>query len=427
MKVLVVGGGGREHAIAWKLAQSPMLSRLYIAPGNGGTGKVGENVNISAEDIEGLLNFARKEKIDLTVVGPEAPLVKGIVDAFTREGLKIIGPDREAAQLEGSKSFTKKIMQENNIPTAEYAEFEDYEEAVKYVKSRGAPIVVKADGLAAGKGVTVAMSVDEALEALKKVMVDKIFGEAGKKVVIEEYLEGEEASYIVLTDGKYILPLASSQDHKRAFDGDRGPNTGGMGAYSPAPVVTPEVERDIMEKIVIPIIKAMEKRGTPFRGVLYGGLMITEEGPKVLEFNVRFGDPEAQPILLRMKGDLLDAFVKLSEGELEKASISWDEDAAVGVVMASQGYPGKYEKGKVIHGLEEVEKMENVVVFHAGTRYENGRYLTNGGRVLCVTAKDRDIPSAIKRAYEAVEKIHWEGAFFRRDIGKKALKHLGLD
>ena len=424
MKVLVVGGGGREHAIAWKLSQSPLLTKLYIAPGNGGTRLVGENVSISAEDVNALLDFAKKEKIDLTVVGPEAPLVKGIVDLFEKEGLKIVGPDSRAAQLEGSKSFTKKLLIENNVPTAEYAEFTDYQKAVDYVKERGAPIVVKADGLAAGKGVTVAFSVDEALDALKRIMVDGVFGEAGKKVVIEEYLEGEEASFIVLTDGKNVMPLASSQDHKRAYDGDKGPNTGGMGAYSPAPVVTPDIENRIMKEIIVPTIRAMEKNGTPFKGILYGGLMITEDGPKVLEFNVRFGDPEAQPLLLRMRGDLLDTFLKLVEGRLDEANIEWGDDAAVCVVMASSGYPGKYEKGKVISGIEEAEKMENVVVFHAGTRYENGRYVTSGGRVLGVTAIDRDIPSAIERAYKAVEKISWEGAFYRKDIGQKALKHL---
>ena len=425
MKVLIVGGGGREHAISWKLSQSPLLKKLYIAPGNGGTQKVGENVSISADDIEGLLDFVKREKIDLTVVGPEAPLVKGIVDLFNRKEFRIVGPDYKAAQLEGSKSFTKKLLKENNIPTAFYEEFENYDRAVDYIKSRGAPIVVKADGLAAGKGVTVAFSVDEALNALKKIMVDKAFGDAGKKVVIEEYLEGEEASYIVFTDGKNIVPLASSQDHKRAYDDDKGPNTGGMGAYSPAPVVTPEIEKRIMEEIIFPTIKAMEKRGTPFRGILYGGLMITREGPKVLEFNVRFGDPETQPLLLRMKGDLLDTFVKLVEGRLDEAEVNWSDDAAVCVVMASGGYPGKYEKGKLITGLEEAEKIENVVVFHAGTRYENGKYYTNGGRVLGVTALGRDIPSAIKRAYSAAERITWESTFYRKDIGKKALKRLG--
>ncbi len=424
MKVLVVGSGGREHALAWKLAKSPLLDELYIAPGNGGTRLVGENVNISASDLEGLLDFALKKGIDLTVVGPEAPLVAGIVDLFKSHGLKIVGPTREAAQLEGSKAFTKKLLKENGVPTADYEEFSDYGKAAAYVKSRGAPIVVKADGLAAGKGVTVAFSVDEALEALKKIMVEGVFGDAGKKVVVEEYLEGEEASFIVLTDGEFVLPLASSQDHKRAYDGDKGPNTGGMGAYSPAPVVTKETEKRIMEEIIIPTIKGMEKLGIPFQGVLYGGLMITDEGPRVLEFNVRFGDPETQPLLMRMKGDLLDAFVKLSYEKLGEAKIDWDDDAAVCVVMASQGYPGKYEKGKLIEGIEEAEKDERVVVFHAGTKYENGNYYTNGGRVLGVTALDKDIPSAIKRAYNAVEKIHWEGAFYRKDIGKKALKHI---
>ncbi len=424
MKVLVVGGGGREHAIAWKLSQSPLLSKLYIAPGNGGTRLVGENVPISAEDIEGLLDFARREGIDLTVVGPEAPLVAGIVDLFVENGLKIVGPGKMAAMLEGSKSFTKELLVENGIPTAEYAEFTDYDSAVKYVKERGAPIVVKADGLAAGKGVTVASSVEEALEALKRIMVDAVFGEAGKKVVIEEFLEGEEASFIVLTDGVNILPLASSQDHKRAYDNDDGPNTGGMGAYSPAPIVTGEMEKRILEEIIKPTIRGMEKKGTPFKGVLYGGLMITDDGPRVLEFNVRFGDPEAQPLLMRMRGDLLDTFVKLEEGRLNEADIRWGDDAAVCVVMASAGYPGKYEKGKEITGLDEVEKMEDVVVFHAGTRFQDGKYLTNGGRVLGVTALADNIPRAIDRAYEAVEKISWDGAFYRRDIGKKALKHL---
>ncbi len=429
MKVLVVGGGGREHALVWKIAQSPKVTKVLAAPGNAGIAEEpkAQCVDISATDIEALRDFALQEKIDLTVVGPEEPLVKGIVDVFQDAGLTIFGPTKAAALLEGSKAFAKQFMKEMGIPTAEFEVFDDPEKAKDYIRSKGAPIVVKADGLAAGKGSIVCKTLDEALTAVDRIMVEKAFGDAGNKVVVEEFLKGEEASFIVITDGENIVPLASSQDHKPVFDNDEGPNTGGMGAYSPAPVVTEEVFNRAMNEIVIPTIKGMKEKGIPFKGVLYVGLMIIEDKyPKVLEFNVRFGDPEAQPILMRMKTDLVDALMASIEGGLDKCNIEYSDEAAVCVVMASGGYPGKYEKGKVIYGLEEVAKMEKVKVFHAGTKKVNGNFVTNGGRVLGVTALGENIKKAIDRAYEAVSKIHWDKVHYRKDIGAKALRRLGL-
>ncbi len=427
MKVLVVGQGGREHALVWKIAQSPKVDVVYAAPGNGGICEEATCVDISANDLEALRDFAKKEGIDLTVVGPEEPLVKGIVDIFEEAGLTIFGPSKAAAQLEGSKAYAKNFMKEMGIPTAEFEVFEDPAEAKKYIEKKGAPIVVKADGLAAGKGSIVCKTVEEAKKAVDTIMVDKVFGEAGNKVVVEDFLKGEEASFIVITDGRNIVPLASSQDHKPVYDNDEGPNTGGMGAYSPAPVVTDYVHEKTMNEIVIPTIEGMAKRGVPFKGVLYVGLMIEDDKyPRVLEYNVRFGDPEAQPILMRMKSDLVDALIASINGTLDTCEIEYLDDAAVCVVMASGGYPGKYEKGKEIHGLEEVAKMEKVKVFHAGTKKVNGKFVTNGGRVLGVTALGKDIKEAIDRAYEAVSKINWEGVHYRRDIGRKALRRLGL-
>ncbi len=427
MKVLVVGQGGREHALVWKIAQSPKVDVVYAAPGNGGICEEATCVDISANDLEALRDFAKKEGIDLTVVGPEEPLVKGIVDIFEEAGLTIFGPSKAAAQLEGSKAYAKNFMKEMGIPTAEFEVFEDPIEAKKYIEKKGAPIVVKADGLAAGKGSIVCKTVEEAKKAVDTIMVDKVFGEAGNKVVVEDFLKGEEASFIVITDGKNIVPLASSQDHKPVYDNDEGPNTGGMGAYSPAPVVTDYIHEKTMNEIVIPTIEGMAKRGVPFKGVLYVGLMIEDDKyPRVLEYNVRFGDPEAQPILMRMKSDLVDALIASINGTLDTCEIEYLDDAAVCVVMASGGYPGKYEKGKEIHGLEEVAKMEKVKVFHAGTKKVNGKFVTNGGRVLGVTALGKDIKEAIDRAYEAVSKINWEGVHYRRDIGRKALRRLGL-
>ncbi len=428
MKVLVVGGGGREHALVWKIAQSPKVERVYAAPGNAGIAEEPktECVDIPASDLEALRDFALKEGIDLTVVGPEEPLVKGIVDLFEEAGLVIFGPRKDAAILEGSKAFAKNFMKEMGIPTAEFEVFEDPDEAKKYIRSKGAPIVVKADGLAAGKGSIVCKTVDDALEAVDRIMVDRVFGDAGNRVVVEEFMKGEEASFIVITDGENIVPLASSQDHKPVYDNDEGPNTGGMGAYSPAPVVTEEIYQKTMEEIVIPTIEGMKKKGVPFKGVLYVGLMIIDDKqPKVLEYNVRFGDPEAQPILMRMKSDIVDALTASIEGRLNECRIEYTPEAAVCVVMASGGYPGKYEKGKVIHGLDEVAKMEKVKVFHAGTRKVDGSFVTNGGRVLGVTALGDGIKEAIQRAYDAVSKITWEKVHYRRDIGAKALRRLG--
>lgn len=421
MRILVVGGGGREHALVWKIAQSPLVKEIYCAPGNAGISRIARCVPIRASDIEGLAQFAKEKGIDLTVVGPEEPLVLGLEDAFRKRGLRVFGPSERAAILEGSKSFAKELMRRYSIPTAEFEVFEDPQEAFRYAMNRGGPLVVKADGLAAGKGVFVCRDTQEAVEAIDRIMVKKAFGEAGGKVVIEEYLEGEEASFIAVTDGEDVLPFPPSQDHKRALDGDLGPNTGGMGAYSPAPVVTGDVAGRIMKEIMIPTVRAMAEEGRPYKGFLYAGLMITQGIPKVLEFNVRMGDPEAQPLLVRLKSDLVPVLVAALEQGLKGESLLWDSGASVCVVMASQGYPGPYEKGKRIFGLEEAEAQEGTVVFHAGTRNEGGTLVTDGGRVLGVTALGRDVKEAVERAYRAVEKITWEGAYYRKDIGKRAL------
>lgn len=429
MRVLVVGGGGREHAIVWKLAMSDKVTEVFVAPGNGGMMDEPKTkcVNIKANDINGLLDFALKNKIDLTVVGPEEPLVLGIVDVFKSHGLRIFGPEKSAAMLEGSKVFAKEFMKANKIPTASFEVFDNPYEAKRYIEKKGAPIVVKADGLAAGKGAIVCKDLDSALKAVDYIMVEKAFGEAGDKVVVEDFLVGEEASFLVICDGKNFVPLASSQDHKPVFDNDEGPNTGGMGAYSPAPVVSDEVTKRTIEEIVVPVIEGMASKGTPFKGVLYVGLMILEDKyPKVLEFNVRFGDPEAQPILMRMKSDLVDALDAAIDGNLGNVNIEYFDDASVCVVMASGGYPGSYEKGKKIYGLEKVATMENVKVFHAGTEKREDGYYTAGGRVLGVTALGKTIKDAIDRAYSAVSLITWEGVHYRKDIGRKALRRLGI-
>jgi len=421
MKILVVGGGGREHALVWKIAQSPKVSNIFCAPGNAGISEQATLVPIKANDLNGLLNFASREKIDLTIVGPEEPLTKGIVDLFESKGLTIFGASQKAAELEGSKAFAKEMMKKYRVPTSSYEIFEDPKKAKDYIRRQGAPIVVKADGLAAGKGVILCKTVGEALKSVDQIMVEKIFGEAGNRVVVEEYLVGEEASYIAFTDGKAILAMASSQDHKQVFDGDQGPNTGGMGAYSPAPVVTDEVHEKIIEKILRPIIQGMGEEGRPYKGVLYAGLMIHEGHPKVLEFNARFGDPETQPVLMRMKGDIIPILGACIEGNLSRYKIEWDSRAAVCVVMASKGYPGDYEKGEPISGLKEVSQMEDIFVFHAGTALKDGQMSTNGGRVLGVTGLGKDIPRAIERTYQAVQKISWQGVHYRKDIGQKAL------
>jgi phosphoribosylamine--glycine ligase len=421
MRVLVVGSGGREHALVWKIAQSPKVSKVYCAPGNAGISGQATIVPIKANDLKGLLDFALKEKIDLTVVGPEVPLTRGIVDLFESKGLFIFGATRRAAEIEGSKAFAKEMMKKYNVPTAFYEVFDNRNEAVRYIRKQGAPIVVKADGLAAGKGVIICKTVEEAIQSVDKIMVEKIFGEAGNRVVVEEYLVGEEASYIAFADGKAILPMASSQDHKPIFDGDQGPNTGGMGAYSPAPVVTQEVHERIIEKVLRPVIYGMGEEGRPYKGIVYAGLMILDGHPKVLEFNVRFGDPETQPVLMRMKGDIVPILEACMKGNLSQCKIEWDSPASVCVVMASKGYPGDYEKGKIIAGLREVSRMEGVFVFHAGTALEDGQIVTNGGRVLGVTGLGEDIPRAIEKTYQAVKKIFWDGVQYRTDIGQKAL------
>ena len=421
MKVLVVGGGGREHALIWKIAQSPRVKKIYCAPGNAGISEQATIIPIKANDLNGLLSFAQEKGIDLTVVGPEEPLTKGIVDLFESKNLMIFGASRKAAEIEGSKAFAKEMMKKYRIPTGSYEIFEDQKEAVRYLRKQGAPVVVKADGLAAGKGVMICKTVEEAVRSVEKIMGEKIFGEAGRRVVIEEYLVGEEASYIAFTDGKAILPLASSQDHKAIFDGDEGPNTGGMGAYSPAPVVTNQVHERIIEKILRPIIQGMGEEGRPYKGVLYAGLMISDGHPKTLEFNARFGDPETQPVLMRMKGDIVPILEACIKGNLSQYRIEWDPQAAVCVVMTSKGYPGDYEKGRPIEGLEEVKTIKDVFIFHAGTAAKDGRTVTNGGRVLGVTGLGEDIPRAIEKTYMAVKKVHWEGVHYRTDIGRKAL------
>ena len=424
MKILIVGSGGREHALAWKASRSDLTSEIYVAPGNGGTALERDitNVEISSEDIDGLASFALKNKIDLTIVGPEVPLVLGITDEFKKKGLRCFGPSKDAARLEGSKDFMKDFLSRNNIPTALYKSFTDINLAKDYVKNHSIPVVIKADGLAAGKGVIIANSTEEAVEAIEQCMEDKEFGEAGSKVVIEEFLEGEEASFIVLTDGNVILPLASSQDHKARDDGDKGPNTGGMGAYSPAPVVTENLHKKIMDEIIIPTIEGLNKEGMNYCGFLYAGLMIDKnKNIKVLEFNCRFGDPETQPILLRMKSDLINLCFEAAEGKLVESEIVWDERVSLGVVMAAGGYPNNYDKGFEISGLLE-DETEDLKIFHAGTSLnKEDKVVTNGGRVLCVTALGSNTKEAKEKAYQQVKSIKWEKAYFRRDIGYRAL------
>jgi phosphoribosylamine--glycine ligase len=423
MKILIVGSGGREHTLAWKMAQSDLVKEVVVAPGNVGIGMEPKCrlADVSSEDIPRLRDLALEEKVDLTVVGPEAPLVAGLVDAFRSAGLKVFGPTAKAAQLEGSKVFTKRLLQKYEIPSGNFAVFDNFGEASLHLKKISGPVVLKADGLAAGKGVFVCRNQDEALRALVTIIKEKAFGDAGNRVLVEECLFGEEASFIAFTDGKTVLPLASSQDHKPIFDDDQGPNTGGMGAYSPAPVVTPEVHQRIMEQIMIPVVQALEKEDTPYLGFLYAGLMISDGQPKVLEFNARMGDPEAQPLLFRMKSDPVPLMMAALEGNLAGMSIEWLPQDAVCVVMASGGYPGSYEKGKKITGIEQAEATNGVKVFHAGTGKGQNGVVTAGGRVLGVTAAAEGIEKAIEKVYQAVEKIHWENVHYRKDIGKKAL------
>ncbi len=421
MKVLVIGGGGREHALVWKIAQSPLVEKVFCAPGNPGIARQAECVNLAVDDIEGLLAFARAQGVGLTVVGPELPLTLGIVDRFQADGQLIFGADRKAAQIEGSKAFCKDLMAKYGIPTAAYGVFDNREQAVAFIEKNGAPIVVKADGLAAGKGVVVAQTVAEAVAAVDAALVDAVFGEAGSKLVIEEYLEGEEASFLAFTDGKKILPLASAQDHKPVFDGDRGPNTGGMGAYSPAPVVTPEIHDKIVAQVLEPTIAGMAAEGCPYRGIIYAGVMVRDGEIKVLEFNARFGDPEAQPLLARFKSDLVPVLLACARGDLADIVIEWHDQAAVCVVMASGGYPGNFVKGYPIAGLESAATLDDLVVFHAGTAFKDGRVVNNGGRVLGVTGLGATVADAIAKAYAGVARISWQDAHFRRDIGRKAL------
>ena len=421
MHVLVIGSGGREHALAWKIVQSPKVAKVWAAPGNAGISEVAESVNISASDIRPLADLAERKRIDLTVVGPEVALTLGIVDEFERRGLRIFGPSKDAAIIEGSKVFAKNLMKKYRIPSGFFQSFYRAEDARRYVQDVGAPIVVKADGLAAGKGAIVCMEVSEALDAVKMIMEERVFGDAGERVVIEEYLDGEEASFLAFTDGESVLPMASSQDHKRVLDDDHGPNTGGMGAYSPAPVITESVHKQVMKRVMIPAVKGMAAEGRRYKGVLYAGLMIKAGEVKVLEFNARFGDPEAQPLLIRMESDLVPILEAVVEGRLNGKTIEWKSGPSICVVMASAGYPGPYEKGYPITGLREAASEPGVLVFHAGTSRKNDHVVTAGGRVLGVTAFGRDIRDAIAVAYRAVKKIHWEGAHYRTDIGRRAL------
>jgi len=423
MRILVIGSGGREHALVWKIAQSKLCNKIFCAPGNGGIVQLAECIDIKADDVFGLLEFARREKIELTVVGPEVALSLGIVNEFEKAGLSIFGPNKLAANLEASKVFSKELMAKYKVPTAEFRVFDDPTGAKEYIEKIGAPCVVKADGLAAGKGVVVAKTVDEAKDAVTLIMQDKIFGDAGKKIIIEECLVGQEASILVITDSKEVLVLASAQDHKRIFDHDQGANTGGMGAYSPALVVTESILKEIMKKIIYPTIDGLAKEGIDYRGVLYAGIMLTKQGPKALEFNVRFGDPETEAILPRLKSDLVEVMLATSQGKLSKIkSLVWDSRACVCVVCASSGYPSNYAKDKEINDLGIAEKLEDVIVFHAGTKKIGDKIFTAGGRVLGVTGLGATIEDAINKTYRAVEKIRFEGMHYRRDIGSRALK-----
>jgi len=419
LRIFVIGGGGREHALVWKFRQSPQVEEIYCAPGNAGIAELASCIDIGVEDISSLLEFALEKKIDLTVVGPEVPLTLGIVDKFQAKGLRIFGPSKKAAEIEGSKAFSKELMEKYKIPTAKYQVSTDSKKAFQAIDEIGIPCVVKADGLAAGKGVIICFSKEEAIAAVEEILVKNKFGKAGEKVVIEEYLVGQEVSMLAFTDGKTVIPMVSAQDHKRVFDNDQGPNTGGMGAYSPAPVYTQEIHEVVLKDILKATVFAMAEEGRTFQGILYAGLMLTEAGPKVLEFNARFGDPETQAVLPRLKSDLIDIMGAVVDGELDKVSVEWLNKVAVCVVIAAGGYPEKYEKGKAISGLKNVP--ESALVFHAGTKKEKENIVTSGGRVLGITALGTDIEEAINKAYQGVEQISFEGAHYRRDIGAKAL------
>jgi phosphoribosylamine---glycine ligase len=423
MNVLIIGSGGREHALGWKVAQNPQVQKIFIAPGNAGTALEAklQNVNINVEDIQGLVAFAQSNAIELTIVGPEAPLVIGVVDAFRAAGLPIFGPTQAAAQLEGSKAFTKDFLARHNIPTGAYANFTDIDAALAYVRQKGAPIVVKADGLAAGKGVIVAMTLNEAEDAINDMLEGNAFGSAGSRVVIEEFLDGEEASFIVMVDGKNVLPMATSQDHKRVGDKDTGPNTGGMGAYSPAPVVTQEIHDRIMNEVIYPTVEGMAAEGNPYTGFLYAGLMIDADGtPKVIEYNCRFGDPETQPIMMRMQSDMVELCQAAIAGKLDQMESKWDPRASIGIVLAAGGYPADYAKGDIISGLP-TSNVEGEKIFHAGTTEKEGNVVTNGGRVLCATALGNTVLDAQQRAYALAKQVSWNGMFHRNDIGYRAI------
>ena len=420
MKILVVGGGGREHALVWKIKQSPLVTEIFCAPGNAGTEDLAHNIPVAPTDIEILLGIAMENQIGLTVIGPEQPLVMGMTEKFEAQGLKVFGPTSKAAKIEGSKTFAKDLMKEHNIPTADYQTFTDAGAAKDYCRGKNG-LVIKADGLAAGKGVFVCNEEQEALDAVDQIMSAKAFGDAGSRVVIEEKLEGQEVSVLALTDGKHVTVLESAQDHKAIYDGDRGPNTGGMGAYSPAPVFTPELQKQVEETILKPTVAAMRDKDCNYRGVLYAGLMITDDGPKVLEFNCRFGDPETQPLMMRLQSDIVPALKACAEGTLDEVSLEWRKEAAVCVVMTAEGYPGVYEKGQVISGLDQAGQVPGVTVFHAGTDMPGSDIVTQGGRVLGVTALGADIKTAVESAYRGVDCIHWDGVHFRKDIGYRAL------
>ena len=421
MRILVVGGGGREHALCWAISASPLCTKLFCAPGNAGIAQVAECIDVGAEDIAGQVALAQREKIDFVVVGPDAPLVAGIVDAFAAAGVKAWGPSKAAARLEGSKSFTKALCRENNIPTAAYEHFTDVAKAEAYIRAQGAPIVVKADGLAAGKGVIVAETVEQAVEAVNDMLAGNRFGSAGASVVIEEFMQGEEASFFALCDGEHVLPLVGAQDHKRAFDGDKGPNTGGMGAYSPAPIFDAAMQKRTMDEIVMPTVRAMAKAGSPFKGVFYVGLMIDQKGPRLVEYNCRFGDPECQVLMMRLKSDLVPALLACVDGGLNHLDLRWSPEAALTVILATKGYPDSYPKGSEIRGLDQAAKVEGVQIFHAGTKADGNRILANGGRVLNISAMASTVEEARARAYRAVDLIDWPEGFCRRDIAWRAV------
>lgn len=425
MKVLVIGGGGREHALTWAISKSKSVKKIYCAPGNAGTENIAENVPIKAEDINELLKFAKEKEIDLTVVGPEMPLIDGIVDVFQDEGLKIFGPCKDAAQLEGSKSFTKNLLKKNNIPTALFFETDSPEKAKEFIiKNKKYPLVIKADGPAAGKGVLICEDEKNALNAIDDIMIKKIFKESGDRVVLEEFLTGDEASILAFTDGETIFTLPASQDHKKIFDDDKGPNTGGMGAYAPTPLINKELENKIMDKILYPTLEGLKREGIIYKGIMYAGLMIHNNEPFVLEYNVRFGDPETQAILPLLKSDIIELFFSSIEGNLKNKKLEIDKKSAINVVIASRGYPGDYEKGKIINGLDSFKGREDIIVFHAGTKRQNNDIVTSGGRVLNLTAIDKDIKSAIEKVYSEINKISFEGMYYRKDIGKKVFKYI---